>query len=915
MPLTTIQSDGWRATYTSPPASFDPVGSPETLSVTRSGFDATGAAASPVDLVTVMARVRLPYPDQASLTAEDVSLSDFIYAGDVISGVTNNSTRAAPKPICMWLDHDLQRTKTGSYTAKLAVAHAHARNGRPVAAVKFIATDGTTTVEQTVSTMTSTVYAASGLTVAHFEATLDFSTLTDNAMITIDAVICPWVGEAYQASVDGAAYPSINFTTMRVLNDVSYGTAYAYVDPVSGNNGTGVVSQTPATAEASPYATIAAAATAIQTYNNANFGRNNASGGIIRLVAGTHVHSTYSSVAVGDIPLEIEAANPAATTATIYKNPNDSHTIDSIPDRLKIKSVNLQRSQFNRIFLDSAAGLKSDHVLVFEDCEISGDATSVYTAWVWQPGRFWLINTTDTGGGEGVTKLNSSTRAKSCNVIGCDGAFAETLTYNMAGSNCDKAALINTSFGVGNQEPANGIFIGYSFLTNDSASQPVLNWSGYEIGPEGSALVQSILEKTSGGSATLVSIHADANTQPAQNIVVQGVTAVGQRTNILYNDSGAELKLGHIRNSIFDEWNSKSDVFASNGTYNGNWSVIHHVSDANNAYLRGSSQDDSFGVGSWLGEVTSLNDLTGTDASPISADFADDASTNGSGLGGGDYTPGALTELQFVPAGHAVYPMDLYGRAIPDDGTAFVGARQQEVSGTTIPRGTSIAAGATFTASGNVARARSAAMSAASSVTASASRTIHRAVSVAAQTSVTATAASALGRAASISATSGVTAQASVTRYRTASVAGQGVVAATGALTIRRTVAIAAVSSLSASTSGVTARAVSIEATSGVSVVARLTKRRAAGVTATSTAQAVAGRVLSRTVHVEAAGTLTAVSLRTLTRGASIAANSTVSAITVGASRVALFRDTAIWDEPLLTAIWDEPRFIALWRQ
>ncbi len=80
--VSAVNADGWSVTYPTPPAGFDPVAAPERLTVTRAGFDAAGAAVTVAEAVTLMARVRQPYPNQNSLTADRVALSDFIHAGD-----------------------------------------------------------------------------------------------------------------------------------------------------------------------------------------------------------------------------------------------------------------------------------------------------------------------------------------------------------------------------------------------------------------------------------------------------------------------------------------------------------------------------------------------------------------------------------------------------------------------------------------------------------------------------------------------------------------------------------------------------------------------------------------------------------------------------------------------------------------
>ena len=213
-------------------------------------------------------------------------------------------------------------------------------SGRPVAAVTFIASDGTNTVQQTLSTLSSRQWS-SGLYAPYFEAVIPLATLNQGAICTLDVIIYPWVGTSFQASVSGATYPSINFTVLKFLNDRTgaYGEAYAYVDAAAGNNGTAVVSATPATAAALPYLTVSAAAAAIKTFNTTTYARNNTSGGTIRLVAGTeHVHAPFQVSNTGPMPLVIEAANPALKSTTVYKD-NGTGAANSTPFLLKLKDI------------------------------------------------------------------------------------------------------------------------------------------------------------------------------------------------------------------------------------------------------------------------------------------------------------------------------------------------------------------------------------------------------------------------------------------------------------------------------------------------------------------------------------------------------------------------------------------------
>lgn len=662
--ITAIAADGWRADYTGPPT-FDPVGDPRYVVAQRPGFNASGAPVTVIDDLLIMARVRQPYPNQASLTASDVALQDFVYAGDTVTGVSNNSTRAYPKPLAMWLDHDRQRVTGQSYTAKLAVAHWHARSGRPVAAVKFIATDGTNTVEQTISAMTKTDYSASGLSVPHFQATLDFTTLDDDALITIDAVIYPWVGTSAQASVNYAAYPSVNFCEMKVFNAVTSAeaTIYAYVDGAGA--GTPQASTTEATALANPYATVVAAAAAIQTLDGTD-----ASRGVVKINASTTItHAKFQTVAVGDTPLIVEGVNQ---TTSVLQDAGAS-TANSVPDLVKFRNLTLKRNAAgNVIFLESAAGAGSSNMMVIEDCAFDDNGLGdTWQAWIYRVGRCWLINCT-LDFASPVTTF--SVRNKTAILIGHNGEVGNA--YHLAGCKSLVARLTDGAISPGNsgdREAVANRFVGFNFLSLNSVGASVFTTTGQV---DGLALVGNIFEDQDGSGTATVALGANG-TQTIDNLVMQSNTIVGERLNAAYNDTAPYVsKIAGLRFNIIHDVNVKSDVFELNGAAINNWPTVHKVGWHTNAYTYGDSDSDAYGPGEWMGEFAAIGDASGTDATPVVVDWTDDQSGTGGGAGDGDYSPGALTALPNIPAGMAPYPYDLNGVAVPDNGAAYAGAAQ-----------------------------------------------------------------------------------------------------------------------------------------------------------------------------------------------------------------------------------------------
>ncbi|HEX8056031.1 MAG TPA: hypothetical protein VF481_05180, partial [Novosphingobium sp.] len=253
-PFTAVAADGWQAT----------VGLPADLSllpvaVTRQGFDAAGAATTHVDTLYLTKRVRQAYPNQASFTANSQALSDYVYATDTIAGVVNGSTEASPRPIAAWVMTD-RRIVGNSLDLECVAFHRNGRNGKPVACVMFRATDGTTTVTAIASAMVVSPGSYDRCAVLVYRATIDISSLSDNANITCNAKVYPWIGDsgAVLDSADQSAAREFSPRTYR--KNTSRAAAPLYIAVKStGNDNTGVTSTNEATAVATPCLTVTGA--------------------------------------------------------------------------------------------------------------------------------------------------------------------------------------------------------------------------------------------------------------------------------------------------------------------------------------------------------------------------------------------------------------------------------------------------------------------------------------------------------------------------------------------------------------------------------------------------------------------------------------------------------------------------------
>ncbi len=274
--LSSVATDGWQGVWADgTPPTFDPNGAPVYQTFTRQGFDATATAISFSEQIPMLRRVRQPYPNEALPTASNVALGDYILSTDSASGVTNNSTEISPKPIANWVMRDRQLVGD-TIDWEIVAFHYSARDNKQVACVRVRANDGTTqTPWQVVSTTAISSYCEDANPVEVYRGTLDVSTLADGpasapTLCWLEAEVYPHVGADNATYSLSSVLKSEQNSDARDFSRRYFGrsTARAATPPLAyvistGNDATGVWSTTAATAEASPFATVAGAMVAM----------------------------------------------------------------------------------------------------------------------------------------------------------------------------------------------------------------------------------------------------------------------------------------------------------------------------------------------------------------------------------------------------------------------------------------------------------------------------------------------------------------------------------------------------------------------------------------------------------------------------------------------------------------------------
>lgn len=319
-PFQTLASDGFTASASDPAAAVG-----QTFSVTRNGYDASATAITFNDTLSVTSRMRtvwnVGWTSAGTVPVNDaakVALSDYVYQGETISGVTNSSTVVSPTPVAAWVN--IERQLIGnSVTLEVVAGHRDARGAKPVACVTGTLTDGTNTVTAISATPVISSYAGDVQPLWVYELTFATDTpgnvLASDVLLTANAKVYPHVGVAASVADSSLSSDRRGFSPRYFIKNVTRlaSPPLAYIQ-VGATGGTW--STTAATAEADPFPTLEAARVAIPAQSGVTGGY--ADGCEIRLMAGSH-SSTMGATATNitnKVASMVITRDPNASRAT-----------------------------------------------------------------------------------------------------------------------------------------------------------------------------------------------------------------------------------------------------------------------------------------------------------------------------------------------------------------------------------------------------------------------------------------------------------------------------------------------------------------------------------------------------------------------------------------------------------------------
>lgn len=652
--FSSLAADGWQVTDATP---VD-LALSRTV-VNRAGYDTAGNATTHKVNLYVTKRVREAYPTSTSnltpvFTTDKLALNDYIYSTDSIPGAVNNSTVTSPKPVAQWVMPS-RLTVSGTVDWEIVAFHRDARLGQQVACVEVRANDGTTqTAWQVVGSTSVSTICEDRNPVEVFKGTLDVSGLANDAVFWLEARVKPWFGGAASIrSTDdfsGREEFSVRYfyrNTTRVSTP-----PYAYVSS-AGSDTTGVWSTTAATAEASPFLTVAGALAKVSAQIT------HADGAIIRVVDSVTMGTVSVLTAVpqyGGAITVTRAPGTARASAIVSFGSSSSATQLGVNNSLRsplteaailFRDVSLNRagaSSFARSSFSSGTEIKPLFIQWWNVNFNNNSQTATYMASGGQVNDaafgFDMTNPPSATGNAtafGVSSTNvhriwrgfrgsmNQATFQGYAVVGCEFTAPREMTY----ADSTKGGLVYANKFL--QVPQ------ALFLMNPGDANTVSRM----------VIVQNLIEWT-GTNTSFAAVQLFTTSGNSTHVIMHynTFTGAGQagRCNLLYDNQAKTPArtqthtLQSFKGNIFSQPNVKGDIFAELAVSVGNYAYVHGVGCEGNWGMwqanAPTSEDPTYaGIGSVLASSSSLNDPQFTDY---------EASTwNGSvvtgGAGGGNY--------------------------------------------------------------------------------------------------------------------------------------------------------------------------------------------------------------------------------------------------------------------------------------
>jgi hypothetical protein len=684
VPFASVDATGSTVTWPGTPV----IGSPgsASFSVTRWGYDTSATLSQFTDTVYYYNRLREPYPTTPNYagiyihpTPDRATISEPVHRLDTCTGATNNSLLEYYKPVANWMMIDRLVVANSIYWEMQAFHHA-ARNNEQVACVRVRGTDGTNfTSWQTVSTSTTSPHPGDRTEVDVYAGTLDITGLTDNSLITLEAEVYPWIGDAAAvlSTADITTTPQQQvtrrqFCTRKYWKDtVGAGIVPRCYVSTTGVDATGVWASgrtyasealADAAARAAPFLTVGGA---LNRYAAGAGGvSNNAAtaakidGCEIRVQAGTFDLGTTAYVTTRTqnlAGLVITRDTGVARTAAIVELNSGNMRARFGGAGINTNALGTGMVIFRDITVNRAASISFlgeaysagttyplDVIFDYVVSDLGNFAASWlgstchFGAWGWEFTNAAVASAPPLGGNP-VNYKNRGLYGTLNRSGGLDG-------WHVVGSEITGCPPF-TSF---NSRTESGCIISHNKLPSPYVG--ALVGFGSNNATIGCVFAQNLIENTSNGGApgyTTMGISADSGLANTEHTIVIYNTATGEqdygRWNMWYDSRylGASRvhKLAVLKGNIGSNFAQKNDIFATNGSNIGGWPYAMGTSCVGNwgMYTDGGAGNYSQEYGG-LGTTLGTTLFTRNDPDFVNYQGVYNVATViTAGAGGGDY--------------------------------------------------------------------------------------------------------------------------------------------------------------------------------------------------------------------------------------------------------------------------------------
>lgn len=682
-PITAFNADGWTAHYPSPPAGPALL---QAFSIARQGYDGAGAAVTRTDAAVITYRKRRAWQSgdgasQPPLTADVAALSTWICSDDAAPGVTNASTLVSPPPVANWtMAH--RATVLNALTLSLVAFHWAARAGKQVACVKFLVTDGVTTLNQVIGATTGTSEPLTGLTVEEYVHTFDISSLSDG-LITANAEIYPWVGAEAQGAVAKSADVTLQrgFSPRYFRKDAvravggSLGPPTARVtttgDDASGTWGTAA---SPGLPFATPQAALNNAATAGRSISAAGYATSDLDGAQVLLGPGAFglVSATTTR------PQKISAVTFRRDPATTTTKADATLTFASYRARLGVTGMTVPTNNgavaFEDITLQRSAsgafGGESTSLLEVFVTNCTFDNNSMAAAWATssQPsGAYYrgveFLNLTRGGPMQAQTAL-----AEACEHRLFRGCTGDLLGETVSTSNIEGWLVVGSTWQQAavhwNARSPNGSIVAFNKFLRCQSTTWAPSMTGLTL-LEQVVLAGNLIEPTHAlNTSPGLRVSSDGATFDTNHVLIVNNTALGAeglgRANLFYCDKGTTGEVRFhtffcVKGNVMPGMYVKGDEFVANNNngspdpasapdFIGHLPFVYGVNCAGNAQQwqttdnsMGASQGFIYQGAGTVRPAPGVFTILDLQFASYQASTFTPPSTFGTGAGGGDY--------------------------------------------------------------------------------------------------------------------------------------------------------------------------------------------------------------------------------------------------------------------------------------